>query len=108
MYVVVWIGVSIVAVPLVGFCYQWLGGRRDRRLMAPGGLVDIGGGQRLYSVEKGRGAPAVVFESGFAATCLNWMQVQDAVAEVTRTVAYDRGGLVERGGEWRIGVGANA
>ena len=66
MYVAVWIGVSIVAVPLVGFCYQWLGGWADRRLMGPGGLVDIGGGQRLYSVEKGRGAPTVVFESGFA------------------------------------------
>jgi pimeloyl-ACP methyl ester carboxylesterase len=93
MYVVVWVGVSVVAVPLVGWAYQWVGGRRDRRLMAAGEMVDIGGGQQLYSVEKGRGAPTVVFESGFAATCLNWMQVQDAVAEVTRTVAYDRGGL---------------
>lgn len=54
MYFVVWIGVSIVAVAVAGFCYQWLGGRWDRRLMAPGVLVDIGGGQRLYSVEKGR------------------------------------------------------
>jgi pimeloyl-ACP methyl ester carboxylesterase len=98
MYVAVWIGVSIVAVLLVGFVYQWLGGRADRRLMAGGELVDIGGGKRLYSVEKGRGAPAVVFESGFAATSLNWMGVQDAVAEVARTVAYDRGGL-----GWSVG-----
>jgi pimeloyl-ACP methyl ester carboxylesterase len=93
MYVVVWVLLSMVAVPLVGFAYQWVGGRRDRRLMAAGEMVDIGGGRRLYSVEKGCGAPAVVFESGFAATSLNWMGVQDAVAEVAQTVAYDRGGL---------------
>jgi pimeloyl-ACP methyl ester carboxylesterase len=66
-----------------------------------GELVDIGGGQRLYSVVKGMGAPAVVFESGFAATSLNWMQVQDAVAEGSRTVAYDRGGL-----GWSVGAGS--
>ena len=93
MYVVVWIGVSVVALLLLGFCYQWVGGRRDRRLMVAGEMVDVGGGRRLYSVEKGCGAPAVVFESGFAATSLNWMQVQDAIAEVAQTVAYDRGGL---------------
>ena len=99
MYAVVWVGVSVVMVALAGFCYQWVGGRRDRRLMAPGELVDVGGGRRLYSVVKGVGAPAVVFESGFAATSLNWMQVQDAVAEVAQTVAYDRGGL-----GWSAGV----
>jgi pimeloyl-ACP methyl ester carboxylesterase len=103
MYVAVWIGVSIGAVLLVGFVYQWLGGRADRRLMVAGELVEIGGGRRLYSVEKGRGAPAVVFESGFAATSLNWMQVQDAVAEVAQTVAYDRGGL-----GWSVGASAGA
>ena len=98
MYVAVLVGLSVAVAPLVGVAYQWVGGRRDRRLMAPGGLVDIGGGRRLYSVEKGVGAPTVVFESGFAATSLNWMQVQDAVAEVGRTVAYDRGGLGWSGG----------
>ena len=93
MYIVAWVCVSMVALLLVGFCYQWVGGRRDRRLMAAGEMIDIGGGRRLYSVEKGVGVPAVVFESGFAATSLNWMGVQDAVAEVAQTVAYDRGGL---------------
>ena len=68
-------------------------------MMVAGEMVEIGGGQTLYSVQKGLGAPAVVFESGFAATSLNWMGVQDAVAEVAQTVAYDRGGL-----GWSVGA----
>ena len=81
---------------LSGFLYQWIGSLIDRkRLLAPGRLIDIGEGRRLYLVEKGpagRG-PSVVFESGFAATSLNWLHIQDAVAEHIHTVAYDRCGL---------------
>jgi pimeloyl-ACP methyl ester carboxylesterase len=86
----------IASLVLTGFLYQWIGGLIDRkRLLAPGRLVDIGDGRRLYLVEKGpagRG-PTVIFESGFAATSLNWIHIQDAVAEHIHTVAYDRCGL---------------
>jgi pimeloyl-ACP methyl ester carboxylesterase len=81
---------------LSGFLYQWIGGLVDRkRLQAPGRLVDIGDGRKLYLVEKGPAGqgPSVVFESGFAATSLNWLHIQDAVAEHLHTVAYDRCGL---------------
>jgi pimeloyl-ACP methyl ester carboxylesterase len=81
---------------LSGFLYQWIGGLVDRkRLQVPGRLVDIGDGRRLYIVEKGptQQGPTVVFESGFAATSLNWLHIQDAVAEHLHTVAYDRCGL---------------
>ncbi|MGB9028883.1 MAG: alpha/beta fold hydrolase, partial [Acidobacteriaceae bacterium] len=81
---------------LSGFLYQWIGSLVDRkRLQAPGRLVDIGDGRRLYVVEKGptQPGPSVVFESGFAATSLNWLHIQDAVAEHFHTVAYDRCGL---------------
>jgi pimeloyl-ACP methyl ester carboxylesterase len=61
--------------------------------MAPGELIDIGDGRRIYHLEKGLGTPAVVFESGFAATSLNWKLIQDAVSEETQTVVYDRLGL---------------
>jgi pimeloyl-ACP methyl ester carboxylesterase len=84
----------IVLLVLSGFFYQWIGGLLDRRrLLAPGRLVDIGDGRRLYLVEKGRGGPSVVFESGFAATSLNWIDIQDAVAEHVHTISYDRCGL---------------
>jgi pimeloyl-ACP methyl ester carboxylesterase len=81
---------------LGGFLYQWLGGLIDRkRLRTEGRLVDIGNGRQLYLVEKGPAGhgPTVIFESGFGATSLNWVHLQDALAEQVHTVAYDRCGL---------------
>ncbi len=86
----------MVLLLLLGVVYQRIGGVLDRkRLLAPGRLVDIGDGRRLYVVEKGpvgRG-PSVVFESGFAATSINWAHIQEAVAEQVHTVSYDRCGM---------------
>ncbi len=95
MIVVLGIALTLIALLLVtGFAYQWIGGLLDRkRLLAPGRLVDIGEGRRLYLLEKGSGGPSVIFESGFGATSLNWTDVQDAVAEHVHTISYDRCGL---------------
>ena len=65
---------------VAGVVYQRRGWRRDRKLMAPGEMVEIGGGRRVYVLRKGQGAPAVVFEAGFAAMHMNWRKVQEAVA----------------------------
>jgi pimeloyl-ACP methyl ester carboxylesterase len=55
-------------------------------------LVDVGG-HRLEALISGEGVPAVVFEAGFIGG-LHWMRsLQDAVAERTMTVAYNRAGL---------------
>jgi pimeloyl-ACP methyl ester carboxylesterase len=88
-----WIFVPVFAIPLLGYAYQFLGAILDRRLMAPGELIDIGDGRKVYFLEKGSGGPTVVFESGFAATSLNWKLIQDAVSEEAHTVVYDRCGL---------------
>jgi pimeloyl-ACP methyl ester carboxylesterase len=50
----------------------------------------------LYVCEMGSAAsssPAVVFESGIGATSQNWFGLQQAIAQHTRTVSYDRAGL---------------
>ncbi|MPZ18901.1 MAG: alpha/beta fold hydrolase [Luteitalea sp.] len=76
-----------------GVVYQWRGTKRDiERQPAPGRLVDAGTGQRHVYV-LGTGSPPVVFESGVAASSLNWRQVQVGVARFTRACAYDRAGL---------------
>jgi pimeloyl-ACP methyl ester carboxylesterase len=93
MYALLSICLFILALPLIGWAYQAIGAHRDRRLMAPGQLIDIGENRQVYFLEKGSGTPAVVFESGFAATSLNWKLIQDAVSEVSQTVVYDRLGL---------------
>jgi pimeloyl-ACP methyl ester carboxylesterase len=83
----------ILLLPLAGFLYQWLGGLFDRRLMVPGKLIPAPGQGRLYLLKMGRGAPTVVFESGFVATSLNWEHIQNALCQEAQTVVYDRGGL---------------
>jgi pimeloyl-ACP methyl ester carboxylesterase len=89
-----WIAASSVSLPLAGALYQWLGLRRDARCFAPPGrMAGIGAGRRLHVRELGSGSPAVILESGIAATCLNWHGVQETLAGFTRVVSYDRGGL---------------
>jgi len=94
MYMALWI-VSITAGLIsAGFLYQLIGARRDRRRFAlPGRWIDIGGRTRLYLLEKGTGGPTVLFESGIAATNLNWFHIQQTVSRFTYTASYDRGGL---------------
>jgi pimeloyl-ACP methyl ester carboxylesterase len=84
----------IFGLVLAGFLYQWIGALRDRRrFTVDGRWVDIGAGRMLYLLEKGVGTPTVIFESGIAATNLNWFRIQEAVSSFSATVSYDRGSL---------------
>jgi pimeloyl-ACP methyl ester carboxylesterase len=83
----------IVLLILAGLLYQAIGTASDRRKFPPPGrLMDIGG-QRLHLVDAGQGNPAVIFESGIAASSLNWTAMQSAVARFTRVCSYDRAWL---------------
>jgi pimeloyl-ACP methyl ester carboxylesterase len=55
-------------------------------------MIDIGG-RRLHLIESGGSGPAVVFESGISATCLNWTQVRVQVERLARACTYDRAWL---------------
>jgi pimeloyl-ACP methyl ester carboxylesterase len=50
----------------------------------------IGG---LHLIDKGASGPAVIFESGISATCLNWMRVRADIEPFARAITYDRAGL---------------
>jgi pimeloyl-ACP methyl ester carboxylesterase len=76
-----------------GAIYQCITARRGaRRYAAPGTMIDVDG-QRLHVSCSGSGQPAVLFESGIAASSLSWTRVLPAVATFTRGCAYDRAGL---------------
>ncbi len=82
-----------VLILLCGVIYQFLGALRDRRRFPPPGrMIDIGG-RRLHLVEAGQGSPAVIFEAGISATCLNWTRVRTEAGRFTRACAYDRASL---------------
>jgi len=94
MYIVATLFGCFAALVTAGFLYQHLGARRDRhRYAGQGRWVDIGRGCELYLLEKGSGGPTVLFESGIAATNLNWCHIQETVSGFTHTASYDRGGL---------------
>ena len=94
MFAVLWIVAMGTVLASAGFLYQFFGARRDRRLYSsPGRWIDIGEGHKLYMLEKGAGGPTVLFESGIAATHLNWFHVQEIISRFTCTASYDREGL---------------
>jgi pimeloyl-ACP methyl ester carboxylesterase len=94
MYIVGTILGCIAALIIAGILYQRLGARHDRlRYASSGRWISIGDKCELYLLEKGSGGPTVLFESGIAATNLNWCRIQETVSRFTHTASYDRGGL---------------
>lgn len=86
---------AVLAASVVGagYLYQRLSLRRDgRRFPAPGQLFACPG-HPLHLVISGHGQPAVVLESGIAASSLSWSLVQPEIARFTRVCSYDRAGF---------------
>ena len=82
------------ALLIAGVLYQSISNWRDRRLhFKPGRSVTLSSGANVYLFEQGSGGPTVLFEAGFAATSLNWRQIQQSVSCFTATASYDRCGL---------------
>jgi pimeloyl-ACP methyl ester carboxylesterase len=71
------------------------------------GLVDIGGGRKMYLECRGKGSPTVVFVSGGGDRAETWSETLDpsqqavlpAIAETNRVCAYDRPGTILAVGE---------
>src|SRR3954447_2866215 len=84
----------VVLAALAGAAYQAAAAAKDAaRFPPPGRLIDLGPGRRLHVRCSGQGEPAVILESGIAASSLSWALVQPRIAEITRVCSYDRAGL---------------
>ncbi len=84
---------ALAALIVAGILYQGVASLEDdRRNRAPGRLIEAGG-VRLHLYEQGSGRPAVVLESGIAASSLSWALVQPRIAAFSRVCSYDRAGL---------------
>jgi pimeloyl-ACP methyl ester carboxylesterase len=60
-------------------------------------VVSLADGRKLDLFCEGKGAPAVVLESGLGAGALAWRNVQDQIAATTRVCSYDRSGFGRSG-----------
>lgn len=88
MPLALWLLLSVVALLALGAAYQLLGLMRDRRRYPPPGRL-FGG---LHLETAGHG-PAVVFEAGISASCLNWTGLFRELAGECHVCRYDRHGL---------------
>jgi pimeloyl-ACP methyl ester carboxylesterase len=83
----------VVAILLLQIALQvlclWLD---SRKFHAPGTLVKLPG-RTVHVQQCGTGAPAIVLESGIAATSLNWSILQPLLAPYATVLSYDRAGL---------------
>lgn len=57
----------------------------------PGKLVDIGT-HRLYINCKGQGTPSIIIDSGIGGFSLEWIKIQNKLADNVRICSYDRAG----------------
>ena len=79
---------ACVLLPLAGLLYQWLGRRRDSRLVPPPGRLVAG----LHAWQSGSGAPTAVLEAGISASSVSWQLVQPELARRQTVISYDRAG----------------
>lgn len=82
---------GVYALVAVGGGYETVREARDRRIIAPGQLVDVGG-HRLHLRCAGSGTPPVLLESGLGETGAYWEWISPAVARDTKVCVYDRAG----------------
>jgi pimeloyl-ACP methyl ester carboxylesterase len=82
---------GVYAVCALGGGYETIREALDRRIIAPGQLVDVGG-HRLHLRCAGSGTPTVLLESGLGETGAYWGWISLAVASDTRVCVYDRAG----------------
>jgi len=93
MSLLVWVLAGAAALLFAGMVFQLAGAALDRRLHRPPGRLVGKRGARLHVYEEGSGEPAIVLESGIAASSLNWRVVQKELARFGRVISYDRAGF---------------
>ena len=89
------LGILLLAVLLLGGTWatgQYAKSRLAKQFPPPGQLLDVGG-YRLHLHCLGNGQPTVVFDSGVNEFSVQWLHIQEALAQDLRACAYDRAGF---------------
>ncbi len=89
MNVATTIALVCACLALCGWLYQKAGERRDARRLPPPGEV-LGG---FHILRRGHTSPPIVFESGIAASSINWSSVLRQLPEDRLVITYDRRGF---------------
>ncbi|MEP7312260.1 MAG: alpha/beta fold hydrolase [Pseudomonadota bacterium] len=92
MTVLSWLWVPVCFAAAGALWTRYAEAREAKRSVPPGRFVTIAGRQ-LHVNQRGSGGPAVVIESGGAASSVKWWPILDRLAAHTTVLTYDRAGL---------------
>ncbi|MEQ2244069.1 hypothetical protein ILYODFUR_013362, partial [Ilyodon furcidens] len=69
--------------------------QREGQMLLPkdGQMVDVGLGQKMHLLCKGRGKPAVILDAPTGMSSDIWLHVQETISSLTKVCTYDRMGL---------------
>ena len=87
-----WIGIVLVALVLLGVGYQTISTQMYIRSGQPRGQLYTVNGHQMHLVCAGEGIPTVILLAGGGADSLWWHRIQRQLAAHTRVCAYDRPG----------------
>lgn len=88
-----WTPLLLLPLFVGGLVYEQFAEARDLERHPPPGRMLMVGGAAMHLDCRGEGRPLVLLEAASQGDSLDWFAVHDALAERTRTCAYDRRGL---------------
>lgn len=93
--VLVNIGKCLLLIILIPPFLNYASLQREGQILLPkdGQIVDVGLGQRMHLLCKGRGEPVVILDAPTGMSTDIWVHVQESVATQTKVCTYDRMGL---------------
>uniref|UniRef100_A0A3B4F2G7 Uncharacterized LOC102201732 n=1 Tax=Pundamilia nyererei TaxID=303518 RepID=A0A3B4F2G7_9CICH len=93
--VLVNIGKCLLVIILVPPFLNYASLQREAQMLLPkdGQIVDVGLGQKMHLLCKGRGKPVVILDAPTGMSSDVWFHVQENVASLTKVCTYDRMGL---------------
>jgi pimeloyl-ACP methyl ester carboxylesterase len=86
-------GLAILGILALQVTAQLICARIDRRKFPPPGKMVHIPGAEIHVQQAGVGSPAIILESGIAASSLSWCLLQPRLAEIGTTYSYDRAGF---------------
>ncbi|KAK2844151.1 hypothetical protein Q5P01_010810 [Channa striata] len=89
------IGKCLLLIILIPPFLNYASLQREGQMLLPkdGVIVDVGLGQRMHLLCKGKGRPVVVLDGPTGMSSDIWLHVQESVATLTTVCTYDRMGL---------------
>ncbi len=89
--------ISALTIPffllLFGLGYQAYSENQDNKIFPPPGELIAVNGQQMHIYCVGEGNPTVIVEQGLGGQSLAWDELNQQMAKITRTCAYDRVGM---------------